>query len=117
MYKQTATECGDSNRISSPTPWQVLAHAEHISKQKLLLQSQRKLSKDLEEERIRRMNYLEAEKKRKENEAIREAARLDAEAKSNEPGPLIKTLFQKDTIRRVMAHAMHIMEQSKAGKC
>ena len=31
--------------------------------------------------------------------------------------PLIKTLFQKDTIRRVMAHAMHIMEQSKAGKC
>ena len=40
LYKQTAMECGDSNRIFSPTPWQVLAHAEHISKQKLLLQSQ-----------------------------------------------------------------------------
>ena len=90
---------------TKPTPTQVLRYAEKLTNER-----------NKEEWRLKNQNHynqqqeLQKQRERKQKEA--ELARIDAELKLHEPGPLVKTFHQKKIVRRYMDLAIQKSDRS-----
>jgi uncharacterized membrane protein YgcG len=98
VYKKAAASCG-----ANATPVQVLNHAIKLSHASKYAKAQQQ-----------RNQQQELAQRHQAMQRATEAARREAEAKLNEPGPLIKTAFQRAVIRSMMHHALRSMELSKS---